>query len=51
MQKEWLMLVWKLNLQDGSSVVTENALKMFEDVNKYGVIITQFEETEKLKHC
>ena len=44
---------WKLNLQDGSIVVTENALKMFgqEDANAFlpGAIITQFEETEKLK--
>ncbi|MEO1031710.1 MAG: sigma 54-interacting transcriptional regulator [Bacteroidota bacterium] len=44
---------WKLNLQDGSIIVTEECLKLFETDNPQeflpGAIIHRFEESEALK--
>ncbi len=44
---------WKLNLQDGTLVVTEQALKIFESENKEdllpGNVIHLFQESEELK--
>ena len=44
---------WKLNLQDGSIIVTEESLKMFETDNPQeflpGAIIKRFEESDILK--
>lgn len=44
---------WKLNLQDGSIIVTKQALKLFETDNAQsflpGQVINRFEESETLK--
>ncbi|WP_405204934.1 sigma 54-interacting transcriptional regulator [Aquimarina sp. LLG6339-5] len=44
---------WKLNLQDGSIIVTKQALKLFETDNTQsflpGQVINRFEESETLK--
>ena len=44
---------WKLNLQDGSIIVTKQALKLFETDNSQsllpGQVINRFEETDTLK--